>query len=40
MLKYNLPEVWSEVWRGYKLIEKNGQGSYGCVMKAQCKATG
>ena len=38
--KYGLPEVWSEVFTQYKLVEKKGQGSYGCVMGAISKLNG
>lgn len=32
--------MWEEVINDYTLLEKKGQGSYGCVVKAKCKATG
>jgi hypothetical protein len=36
----NLSEDWKQVFNAYQLVEKLGQGSYGCVMKAICKVTG
>ena len=40
MDKYQLPEVWEQILQDYTLVDKKGQGSYGCVMRAQCNATG
>jgi mitogen-activated protein kinase 1/3 len=36
----SLGEEWSAVFTGYQLVDKLGQGSYGCVVKAICKVTG
>jgi len=38
--KFGLAEQWEEVFSSYKLIDKKGQGSYGCVMKAVSKTSG
>ena len=38
--KLSLDPKWEDVINEYTLIEKKGQGSYGCVMKAKCNATG
>ena len=38
--KLSLDPKWEEVINEYTLVEKKGQGSYGCVMKAKCNATG
>ena len=35
-----LDKVWEEVINDYTLVEKKGQGSFGCVMKATCNKTG
>lgn len=37
---FNLSNEWAHVFNGYVLTDKLGQGSYGCVMKANCKVTG
>ena len=38
--KLSLDPKWEEVINKYTLVEKKGQGSYGCVMKAKSNATG